>query len=159
MEPATWANCRADFAFDGALVDLRVPGTGPAEWEAFWAALREGPFKLRAFRDGEPIGLPESISWVFAEQEIAWVGVSVLAGTVTANCYFHGGDLELDVDPREITSDSAFESVLTVMRFIAAAIRLPVLAGTEGFTPPYAFIRVTPDGQAEFLRAGSISCG
>ena len=77
MDPATWTNCRADFAFDGALVDLLVPGTGPAEWEAFWAALRSGPFELRAFREGEPIPLPETAAWIFAEQEHAPVMVSV----------------------------------------------------------------------------------
>ncbi len=55
MEAATWNTCRADFAFDGALVDLLAPGTGDAEWEAFWAALRAGPFALRASRDSEPI--------------------------------------------------------------------------------------------------------
>lgn len=58
MEAATWNTCRADFAFDGALVDLLAPGTGPAEWESFWSALRAGPFGLRAFRDGKPIPRP-----------------------------------------------------------------------------------------------------
>lgn len=44
MEAATWDTCWADFAFDGALIDLLAPGTGDAEWEAFWSALRAGPF-------------------------------------------------------------------------------------------------------------------
>src|SRR5947209_2755497 len=85
-EPATWNTCRADFAFDGALIDLRVPGTGPAEWEAFWSALRAGPFDLRAFRDGEPIPLPDSAAQMFAERRVASVMVSVLTGGITANC-------------------------------------------------------------------------
>src|SRR5262245_14133511 len=132
MELATWANCRADFAFDGALVDLVCPGTGAAEWEAFWTCLRKGKFGLKAFRDGKPIPLPESVAWVFSEQEVASVGVSVVAGSVTANCFFHGGDLELDIDPREVTSEPAFQSVLTIMRFIAESLCLPVLAVGEG---------------------------
>ena len=151
METATWDACRADFAFDRALVDLLVPGPGPAQWEAFWSALRAGPFGLSAFRDGEPIPLPESAAWVFAERELASVMVSVASGTVTANCHFFGGDLELDIDPREVTSEAAFESVLAVMRFIAAAVQLPVFAGPEGATPAFAFLRVSPDGQAAFL--------
>ncbi len=135
METATWDACRADFASDGPLVDLLAPGTGPAQWEAFWFALRAGPFGLSAFRDGEPIPLPESAAWVFAERQVASVMVSVLSGTVTANCHFFGGDLELDIDPREVTSEAAFESVLAVMRFIAAAVQLPVFAGPEGGRP------------------------
>jgi hypothetical protein len=156
MEPATWANCRADFAFDGALVDMIAPGTGPAEWEVFWKSLRKGKFGLKAFRDGEPIPLPESVAWVFSEQKVASVGVSVLAGSVIANCYFHGGDLELDIDPREVTNEAAFDSVLSIMRFIADALALPVFAVAEGSTPAFAFLRVSPDGQAVFLPSGSV---
>src|SRR5262249_20247005 len=100
--------------------------------------------------------LPESVAWVFSEQEVASIGVSVLAGSVTANCYFHGGDLELDIDPREVTRETAFESVLTIMGFIADALRLPVFAVAEGGTPAYAFLRVSPDGQAVFLPSGSL---
>jgi hypothetical protein len=156
VKVATWDNCRADFAFDGALVYLLAPGTGPAEWEAFWSALRGGPFGLRAFRDGEPIPVPVSAGWVFAEREVATVMVSVLAGSVTANCHFFGGDLTLDIDPREVIEGSAFESVLALMRFVAGAVRLSVFAAPEGGTPAYAFLRVSPDGEAEFLPAGSV---
>ena len=156
MEAATWDLCRADFAFDGALIDLLAPGTGPADWEAFWSALRAGPFGLRAFRDGEPIPLPDSAAWTFAEREVASVMVSVVAGGVTANCHFFGGDLELDIDPREVTSEAAFEAVLAVMRFVAAAVRLSVFAVAEGGTPAFAFLRVSADGQAVFLPAGSV---
>jgi hypothetical protein len=156
MEKATWDTCRADFVFDGSLVDLLVPGTGLAEWEAFWSALRAGPFGMRAFREGEAIPLPESAGWVFAEREIAPVMVSVLAGSITANCHFFGGDLKLDIDPREVVAESAFESVLAVMRFVAAAVRLPVFAAAEGGTAAYGFLRVSPDGQAVFLPAGSV---
>ena len=82
--------------------------------------------------------------------------MSVLSGTVTANCHFFGGDLELDIDPREVVTAAAFESVLAIMRFVAVAVRLPVVAVAEGGTPAYAFLRVSPDGQAAFLRAGSV---
>lgn len=148
---ATWKNCRKDFAFDGAWVDLIVPGSGLAEWETFWAAVRAGPFELRAFRDGVPIPLPESAAWALAEQEVASVWVSVLAGTLTINCHFFGGDLKLDIDPREVTGESAFGMVLAVMRFVAAAVGRPVFAVMEGGREQHAFLRVSPEGEAEFL--------
>jgi hypothetical protein len=153
---ASWENCRADFAFDGALIDLLAPGTGPVEWEAFWAALRAGPFDLQAFCEGEPIPLPESAAWIFAEQEEAPVMVSARVGSISANCHFFGGDLKLDIDPREVIGEGAFESVLAVMRFVAAALRMPVVAVAEGGSPAYAFIRMSPDGQAVFLPSGSV---
>jgi hypothetical protein len=55
-----------------------------------------------------------------------------------------------------VVDEQAFASVLAVMQFLASALQLPVLAVAEGGTPRYAFIRVSPDGQAEFLRAGSV---
>ena len=156
MELATWGNCSADFAFDGALIDLIAPGTVPVEWEVFWAALRKGPFDLQASRGSESIPLPDSAAWCFGAREVETVMVSVLAGAVTANCHFFGGDLELDIDPREVVDEAAFESVLAVMRFMALAVDLPVFAVAEGGTPLYSFLRVLPDGQAVFLPAGSV---
>lgn len=156
METATWDICRDDFAFDGALIDLLVPGSGPAEWELFWSALLSGPFTLQAFKEDKPIPLPESAAWFFAEWEVASVGLSVFAGPIKANCHFFDGDLELDIDPREVLNDSAFESVLEIMRFIAAAVRLPVYAVAEGGSAAFSFLRVSPNGRAEFLPEGSI---
>ena len=118
--------------------------------------MRAGPFELQAFRDGEAIPLPESAAWALAERDVASVMVSVVAGPINANCHFFGGDLELDIDPREVVTESAFESVLAIMRFIALAVRLPVSAVAEGSSPKYAFLRVSPVGRAEYLPAGSI---
>jgi hypothetical protein len=159
MEPATWKNCRAEFAYDrsqGAFIDLVAPGTGPAEWEAFWSALRACPFEVLAYREHEPIPLPESAAWMFAEQEVASVYLCIVADGVTANIsHFSHSEIRMHIDPREVLEDSAFESVLSIMRFVAAAVRLPVVVHTEGGSAEYAFLRVTPDGQAEYLPARS----
>jgi hypothetical protein len=141
---------------DGTLVDLLVPGTGRAGWEAFWSALRSGPFELRAFRDGEPITPPESVAWILAEQKDASVYAWILAGNVCANFLFYDDDVKLHLAPREIVGESDFESVLAIMRFVAAAVRLPVFVVGECGTAEQAFLRVAPDGQAEFLPAGSV---
>src|SRR5262249_33764499 len=63
---------------------------------------------------------------------------------------------KLDIDRREVVGKESFESVLALMRFVAAAVGLPVLAAPEGGTPRYAFLRVSPDGQAEFLPPASV---
>jgi hypothetical protein len=148
---ACWENCRDEFTFDGGLVDLIAPGTTPAEWETFWAALRSGPFDLRVWRDNAPIPTPETAAWCLGEQSAASVYASVRAGKVTANCHFFGGDLELDIDPREVVDEAAFESVLSLMRLVAAAIRLPVLATPESGGAARAFLRVLPAGPAECI--------
>ncbi|MBI2922249.1 MAG: hypothetical protein HYY18_14445 [Planctomycetes bacterium] len=162
---ATWANCCAGFDVDpqgkptgsqsdGGLVDLIAPGTGPEEWEGFWAALRRGPFVLSAYRDGCPIPMPETAAWSLAETQTATMRVTVRTGTVSADCHFFGGDLEMSLDPREVSSEQAFQSLLALMRSIASAIRLPVLAAPENGGVARAFLRVRPNGQAESLQPG-----
>ena len=108
-------------------------------------------FKLRAFRDGEPIPLPDSAARAFAGRETASVTIGVSSGAVTANCHFFGGDLELDVDPHEVLTAEAFGSVLAIMRCVSAATRLPIFAVMEGCLLTEAFLRVSPDGEAAFL--------
>ena len=72
LKPATWVNCSTDFAFDGGLVDLIASGTGVGEWEAFWAALKSGPFELQAYRDNVSISLPDTAAWCGAAGSPIW---------------------------------------------------------------------------------------
>jgi hypothetical protein len=144
---ATWAQCRSDFFFDGALVDLLAFDADATAWESLVSALKSGPFKLACFRDGEPIALPESAEWAFAERGKATVMLSILVGPLTANCHFFGGsEIELDIDPREVTSEEAFESVVKLMRFIANSTNLPVVATPEGGGRNCAFLSLGPGG-------------
>lgn len=160
MHPATWENCRSEFESEadaGALVDLIVPGTGAAEWELFWSALRSAPFGFRMYRDGEEIPLPDSASWALAEIQVASVMVSIAVHSITVNCHFFGGDLELDVAPREITNEAAYGAVLEVMRHIAHSLQMPMLATPEGAGVKRAFLKVLPDGRAFYLPLSSDS--
>jgi len=77
--------------------------------------------------------------------------VSVQAGPITANCHFFGGDLKLDIDPREVTGEAAFASVLELMRLVARAVGRPVFAASEGFGQAGAFLSVAPEGEATYL--------
>jgi hypothetical protein len=151
VKHATWEDCRADFAFDGGLIDLLVPGTDDPDWEVLWTGLKSGPFEVKAFRDGEETPLPDSAMWAIAEREAANVLASVRSGAVTANCHFFGGEVELDIDPREVIGPAEFESVLAIMRVMAAATGRPTHAAGEGAGAVHAFLRMTPDGRAERL--------
>jgi hypothetical protein len=151
METASWKNCRAEFVFDGGLIDLLVPGTGAREWESFWTALLSGPFEIQGCRDSLPWPLPQTLAEVSAECQVACIMVSVCSGAVTVNCHFFGpGDLELDIDPRQVVDEAAYQSVLAVMRFVASSVGLPVFATPEGGSAEYAFLRVSPDGETAY---------
>jgi hypothetical protein len=103
-------------------------------------------------RDGERIPFPESFAWVTVEQERASVMLSVLVDGVTANCFFFTRhEIELDIDTREVKSEAAFESVLKLMRFIACATCLTVVAVPEGGDRKSAFLRAPPSGDAVYV--------
>jgi hypothetical protein len=159
MTTATWSKCSADFVFDGAWVDLIAVGTDLREWELFIAALRSGPFSLQCYRDGETIPVPTSASWALAETSVATVCLSVQAGEVVARCHFFEGDLELDIDPREVVNEAAFESLLDLMRFVANAVGRPVIAAPEGGGLEEAFLCVDPNGEALSLKARGVRKG
>jgi hypothetical protein len=156
---ATWENCQADFAFDG-YQHLLLPNTSsPHDWERFWSAVRTGPFEVEAYREQVPIALPKTAAWFFAEQQNADVHTAVYAPPVAAQCHFIGGDVVLDIDPRQVGDGGAFEAVLDIMRYLAMALSLPVVANAERCPPETAFLAVESDGRAVFLPGGSIRRG
>jgi hypothetical protein len=154
MTDATWESCQQDLAHHfGGLLDLLVPGTNDADWERFWAALRAGPFPFQTLRDGEPIPPPESAAWIFAERETVGVIVRIDVHGLQANCHFFGGELEVDLDPREITGETAFASMLHLQHFLATTLNRPAFAAFEGDGAARAFVQMTPDGQSTYLWA------
>lgn len=160
MALATWENCRADF--NRAYVDLLVPDAGPAAWQAFWTALRSGPFAVRLSQKFKSLPLPRTVEWIFDLQEVHddMVTADVPSGPVTALCCFNYASNRdnaprLSIDCEQVVGPEAFEAVLVLARYLAGAIGKPVLAVAEILGPDDAFIRVSPDGQAEFVPEGA----
>lgn len=151
-QPATWEKCRREFEQkDSGLIDLIVPGTSEVDLVSFWNAIRLAPFGLQTFRDGIALEIPETNEWVFQERMVASVMARIKAGKASINCHFFGGDLELDVEPREVCDEVEFESMLCVMRVITHALNRPMYAVPEGASLSDAFLRVMPDGTCEYL--------
>ncbi|MDI9238009.1 hypothetical protein QLQ15_03700 [Lysobacter sp. LF1] len=148
-QPATWDNSRAHFAPDGALIDLIVPGSGHARhWEALWTALRASSFELRATKDGVRIPLPETAACALAQRATVGVMATIDGGGMTANWHFFEGDIEVDLDPRDIGDERAFEFVLELMQTMANAIGLRVWATPEGGAVARAFLVAMRGGEA-----------
>jgi hypothetical protein len=151
MESVTWDRCRNDFVFDGALIDILVLDADEVAWESFLTSLKSGPFEIACYRDGEQITTPESVAWVMKEREQASLMLSVLVDGLTANCHFFGGsEIELDIDPQDVANEAAFEAVLKLMRFVAHATALVVVATPEGSGRKGAFLTVQPDGEVAY---------
>jgi len=154
MLAATFANCSNKLTPDGALIDLIAASTTSRHWAALWIKLRDGPFATRTSRDGLPIPLPSSAGAAAADSASASLQVSILAGSIVANCHAFEGDIEFDVDPRQIQSSSSFDDLLMLMRFLAVTTGLSISAAPEGGGLARAFLCVAPDGSSVFTSAG-----
>ncbi|HEX8911345.1 MAG TPA: hypothetical protein VF796_03220 [Humisphaera sp.] len=142
------------------LTHLVAPRTCGRDWETFLETMRAGPFRVGArFTGGGPAPLPTSAAAAFEAFESSPVYLTIECGSVVAHCHFFepSAEVRLDIDPREVTDASRLESVLALMRHVAAALGRPVRATPESYGPRedferYDFLEVSPDGEAAMLR-------
>jgi hypothetical protein len=151
LPAATFEYCRNDLAFDGALIDVLVPGADTRHCELFWTSLLSMHGAVAVTRDGVSVAVPKTWSEGCVEAQDAAVTASIKVGALTVNCHFFGGELELDVDPREVNSEQAFEDLIGLMRLVSSSTGLKTLATPEGGRSEHAFICVLPDGSAMFI--------
>ncbi len=105
---------------DGSLRDIYVLNTVADDWDALLTLAKAHPHEYR--RDGVTQSLPGR-TYLFQDRDHSHL-LSVLAGSVRINCHFFvPEEIELDIDPREITGP---EEHLAVLQFIEG------LAGATG---------------------------
>ncbi len=117
-----WNRCSAVFKPDGALRDLIVNGTSVEDWGRFRWFLAGGDYTLTFYRDDEEEELPEEFSSLVEEPEIGLL-LQVDLGQVVLFCHFFGADeIELDLQPEDVNSEEALESVLNFMMDLGNAL-------------------------------------
>jgi hypothetical protein len=156
LPAATFEYCRNDVAFDGALIDVLVPGVDTRQCELFWTSLLSLHGAITVTRDGESVAVPKTWLEGSAEAQDAAVTASIKMGALTVNCHFFDGELELDVDPREVNSEQAFEDLIGLMRLASSSTGLKALATPEGGRSEHAFICVLPDGSAMYIPSRAV---
>ncbi|MBD9361788.1 hypothetical protein [Methylomonas fluvii] len=120
---------------DGSLRDVYFVGTTLAHWKRFLAFVRNS--KNHYAFDGEETSLP-SIEEIFANRDGHHM-LTVTTSGVSINCHFFiAGEIELDIDPREIHGKNEHEAVLGFIASLAHAIERPALLTPEnGIDVPF----------------------
>ena len=126
-----WNECSDAFHKDGSLRDIYVHGTTFHDWESFLSFLASSSYQIEYVRDGEPEAIPTDAATVFADGEhtdnltIRVTGLSILCH------FFTPEEIELDLDPREVTSQEHLDALLRFMSDVGAVLRHDVILTEE----------------------------
>lgn len=125
---------------DGSLREIYVFDVKIEDWAAFLAVASSYP-SAYSF-DGEGRSLPAAEN-IFAERSGSHL-LTVQVGSTAANCHFFmESELELDIDPKEVSDATQHYLLLEFAEAIASALQKPIALTPEG-TPESPFISFEP---------------
>src|SRR5690349_16829342 len=123
MQFLVWDAVRDELAFDGSLLDIFVLGTDMAGWQRMLDGLRAARYDLSYFRAGETAELPTIAEEAFPVEGECDRMLSVRFCGMLANCHFFvPGEIEFDIDPRELIGQPQLDGVFAFMRFLAESV-------------------------------------
>ena len=124
-----WEQCKTAFEVDGSLRDIYVLGTTIDDWQSFLDSLAGA--ETAVFCDGTPCDLPALVE-LFDQDDLAAYLLTLRLGKVQLNCHFFTvEEIELDLDPSEVTSEIEFEAVLAFMSDLGRRLRKTVVLTDE----------------------------
>ena len=127
----SWQTCKSDFDGDGWWRDIYVLQTTIEDWRALCAAL-SAKYKFEFTIDGEAKSFPPSVDEVFEGRKDASALLQFRAGNILVTCHFFTPDeIEFDIDPREVTSQSDLDALSDLLRVIGNAVMKQVLLTLE----------------------------
>ncbi len=147
-----WTECSDAFHKDGSLRDLYAHGTTARDWDTFLAFLTSSPYKMEYTRDGESEPIPADAATVFADREHCH-NLIIRLGKLGVCCHFFiPEEIELDIDPREVSSQVELDAVMKFMSDVGATLRHDIIL-TEENGPEYIWFRYShEDGQMHYRK-------
>ena len=111
-----WDAVKEEFAWDGSLRDIYIAPATVDDWAAIWPLLREYP--LAEFSvDSQKQPAPATVQEVFALRAFGNPMLRLKAGSVRIVFHFFStGEIECDIDPREIKSQPDLDALLAFVQ-------------------------------------------
>jgi hypothetical protein len=145
-----WDECKAAFYVDGTLRDIYVHYTTDADWGKFLTYASS--LKTSFYRRGEPAQLPTQVSEIFEEHSFFLV---IELGKVSLKCHFFTVDeIELDIDPKEVTSQQELDAIIDVLVGIGKSLDKDVVLTDENCPDSKWFEYNAATGTVVFTSAG-----
>ncbi len=127
-----WEFVREWFRPDGALRDIYVAPTDPADWQRMLGSLSEWGWQETWTRNGEPASPIDTVDAAFTIAERENLLLRIERDDVRLHCHFFVVDeIEFDLDPHEVRDVARFDSVLRFVVQLGERLRKPVTLTME----------------------------
>ena len=120
-----WRSIQQGFDPDGALRDVYIAPASAALWNEFIEWVSCAGYSSEFWHGQQKKALPREFREIKQLQQTDPTTLKLfLSAGVQINCHFFiDEEIELDIDPREIQDQEAFESLLKFLRAIATALK------------------------------------
>jgi hypothetical protein len=136
-----WKNWREDLVRDGALRDIRIPGSTTADdWARLVAALSESRFTIATTGLAGGEALEEMLKFLPVLATESMKCIHITSGRLMFNLHMWGPEvIDFDLDPRQVTSERDADTILNFMQWVSDVLRRDVLLVDEGpsLSDPY----------------------
>jgi hypothetical protein len=139
-----WEAYRDLFEWDGSWRDIYILDTQVPDWQRLLDHLRVRNDQLSFTVDDMPAPLPPNVDTIFALREQANPFLGIWIERLQVNCHFFGpGQIEFDIDPREIRDSTDFTLLLNFMADVGATVEKEVRLTPEN-GPEHVLLRYNP---------------
>ena len=140
-----WIAAAPEFAWDGSWRDIYIRDTSLDDWQRVVDSLRDYSPPPSLLLDGVSLSIPPSIKSVLERgYDESRPVLCVKAGNISLNCHFFDvGEVEFDLDPREVSSEEDFDNLTAFMSQIADATGKPAILTHENVRDA-VILRVEP---------------
>ena len=135
-----WEEYKIEFSHDGSLRDIYILDAEMSDWQHFIEFLKAGHYPVRFSLNGEQIDLPEKSAVIFQKRDVIIPLLTIDVDGLTVNChFFQDNEIEMDIDPREVTSELKAHILFEFMQKIAEAIGKPIRITPENLSNKVIF--------------------
>jgi len=139
-----WETCKEDFRWDGSLRDIYISPATLGDWQTLYPHLRD-VLGVEYSVDGVVQSPPSTVEQVFAVRPSSHPMLRLRVGrTLVVFHFFSYDEIECDVDPREISSQSDLSELLGFVRHLGDLTHKRVVVTPENVRAK-PFISYEPD--------------
>lgn len=147
-----WDDIRSEFEWDGSLRDIYVLDANLADWQRVIEFLQMSGYEYKFFRHGVVTPLPSDITIVFKQKESSACLLTIdLNGIQVNSHFFFDGEIEFDIDPREITGQGQLEALIRFLQSVAESVNKPVILTPENLSEKRILKMVPGTNKIEYL--------
>ncbi|MEH7351465.1 hypothetical protein [Gottfriedia acidiceleris] len=135
------------FFVDGSLRDIYVFNVDLDEWQKLYEFVHRSHWNITCNKDGQISEYRNTnVNKLFKEKENHSIMMAININGILINCYFFSDtEIEFDLDPKEIKSESDVKSVFEFMKKISKLLGKESILTLES-DPDNPLVKVRPDG-------------